>query len=211
VRELALNVSKGQVRVERMLRALGDTDVDVRITASAALREMPKDEGLKRRLLALTELPDWFVQKGGLRALAEASNEERERMLGSVRQQSSWGLREAAARALGGAENDVEIRDRLLGMLPDPIHEVRREAALALSVDDPVVRQRLLELTRGNPALRYDAVLFVWRAQAYPEVQERLFELTRDDKPSVRGAAVRQLNKAVGERRIRARLLERPS
>ena len=208
VRELALHVSKGQVRLERMLRALRDTEYTVRSTAADALVEVPKDEGLKRRLLPLTELPDWFVQRGGMRALGAGSNEERERMLESLHQESSWAPREAAARALGGAHNDLEIRDRLLGMVDDPIHAVRREAALAVSIDDAVVRQRLLELTRDDPALRYDAVLFVWRAAAYPEVWERLLELTRDDDPSVRKVAVRDFNKALGEPKIRARLIE---
>jgi HEAT repeat protein len=203
VRELALRVSQGEVRVERLIAAVRNPDGHMRFTASSALEKMPKDAGLKSQLLPLAKRPD------GRARLPEASEEERNQILASPEPESNWSLREAAARALGGVSDDVEIRRCLLELLHDPIGPVRQAAGFALSVDDPVVRRELLALTRhADSSVRYDGALLVWRAQAYPEVRERLLELTYDNDYQVRYIAVRELDKAVGEARIRARLLE---
>jgi HEAT repeat protein len=94
-------------------------------------------------------------------------------------------------------------------LLRDPNRAVRREAGLALPVDDPAVMQELLALTReGDAALRDDGALLLWRAADDEEVQKRLLELTRDYDDRVRSTAVRQLAKAVGDPRIRARMME---
>jgi HEAT repeat protein len=209
VRQVALRTRQSEARIERLLAALEHPERDVQISATLELSEMSQNPDLKRRLLSLTAMPEVFTRMDGERRLREGSREQRDRILKALEIDFNWYKREPAIRALRGGANDADVRQRLIELLRDPNRAVRREAGLALPVDDPAVRQELLALTReGDAALRDDGALLLWRAAGHEEVRERLLELTQDDDDRVRSTAVRQLAKAVGDPRIRTRMVE---
>jgi HEAT repeat protein len=217
VRQVALRTRQSEARIERLLAALEHPERDVQISATLELSEMSQNPDLKRQLLLLTGMPEVFtkmdgeprLQEGSRKQRERISREQRDRILKALEIDFNWYKREPALRALRRGANDADVRQNLIELLRDPNRAVRREAGLALPVDDPAVRLELLALTReGDAALRDDGTLLLWRAADDEEVRERLLQLTRDDDDRVRSTSVRQLAKAVGDPRIRARMVE---
>jgi HEAT repeat protein len=211
VQTVALRTLQSEARIEPLLAALEHPEGQhVRLWASLELRTMSENPDFKRRLLSLTGVPEVFTRMDGERRLREVSREQRDGILKALEMDFNWYEREPAIQALRGGANDSDVRQRLIELLRDRNRVVRREAGLALPVDDPAVRQELLRLTHeGDPALREDGALLLWRAVAHEEVRKRLLELTGEDHDGrVRNTAVKQLAKAVDDPRIRARLIE---
>jgi HEAT repeat protein/energy-coupling factor transporter ATP-binding protein EcfA2 len=177
---------------------------DLRLAVRCLGSAIASPEGLARGLVddLVIKTPRWDGVDSALRDGAACKQVWR-RLLELTRHEAP-GIREVAARALGGAASEREVWQRLLELRH---HDAFR--ALAEVASEPEVRDRLLELTGDQNGLVVGAVVpALASAASDPKIQARLLELTRDRNSWTRTSAVEALSMVFSQPKVKGRLLE---
>ena len=181
----------GRALVER---ALGDPDVEVRLSAVEAGRTIGFED-FGRRVAPWLSDPEPRIRLAAAEVLTATPSPQALGALGRASSDTDASVRSSVARALAASES-TEATLPLLGRLDDPVPEVRREVVVALGrLRDPRAVVPLLGKVEDTVAPVRRAVVRALGELGDPRAVSALVLVLRDQDEAVRVAALEALGR----------------